>query len=394
MERQLFDLPLFLEELGRAKKKITLFVLVVSFIALVVVTFVPKEYTAEAIILPPYQTNIGVGGLLAGLAGFIGGSAGGEFVLPFMVSPSDLYASIIKTPAVMDTVIIEYGLMKDYKKRSLYYARLAFKKKLKVKQTKEGMINVSFSHREPQKAALVVNGILNRLDNINKNLRIYSARNFRIYVQERLNECAESLEVAKGELARFQKEKNLPAIEAQTGYAISNVAGISAEILKTQYELNFLRNFMTEKSERIRTLQTRLEELQKTLSALESQGILTTIPVGQIPELYFAYLDYLKKYETLQTLHTYLTQQYEQAKLEEAKDVPVIQVLYWATPNPHNFKPKRGVVTAIVFVSSLLLAFIGMIVKTVYMRYIEINPSSAQRLNTAMSELLRGRKKK
>ncbi len=386
MSSQIFDIVTVLEELYRIRKPIILFVLGFSFIALLIVTFMPKEYVSDAVVLPPYQTQIGVGGMLAGIFGMFSSSAGGEFVLPFMVTPSDLYASMIKTPAVLDTVIKEFELMRDYKKRSLYDAREKFKRKLKVKQTKEGMIEVSFSHRKLKKSADVVNAVIRRLDEINKNLRIYSARNYRIYVEERLKECSDSLEVAKEELARFQKEKNIPAVEAQTEYAISNYATVAAEMLKTQYELNYLKNFMTEKNERIRTLQTRLLELEKTLASLETQGSLSTIPVGQIPELYLEYLSYFKRFETFQTLYLFLTQQYEQAKLEEAKDVPVIQVLYWATPNPYRIKPRRGLVTAIVFVSLSILAFLGVLVLASYKRYKESNRIQVQRFEQVVQK--------
>ena len=381
MNQRLFDLISILEGLCRAKKSIALFVLGLTLFALLLVQIVPKSYEAEAVILPPYRASVGVSGLLSEFSGlFPAMGEGGEFVLPFMITPSDLYAALISTPAITDTVIIQFGLAKEYRAKTMLIAREKFKKHLKVKLSREGLIKVKFSAKTPQKASDIVNALLKRLDNLNQNLRIWSARNYRMYIEERLKECGDSLEKAKNNLVSFQKSRGLPAIEAQTQYALSTVANLQAELLQAQYELSYLRNFMSEKSARIKTLETRVNEIQKTLASLEAQPELSAIPLGQVPDLYITYLTLLREYQTQQTLYIFLTQQFEQARLEEAKNVPVIQVLYWASPQICDLKPKRGIVTIATFLSSLIIALLGISARVVYQRYATLYPERGKRL--------------
>ena len=58
------------------------------------------------------------------------------------------------------------------------------------------------------------------------------------------------------------------------------------------------------------------------------------------------------------TLFTFLTQQFEEAKIQEAKNTPTIQVLDIAKTPIKRYKPKRTLIVIGVFTISLLFSIL------------------------------------
>ena len=198
----LFNMVSFLERVRKSFKPALLIVLFFTLLALVIVLLIPKNYVSRATILPPYRVG-GRTDIMAQVSGFLGG-AGGDFLLPAMASPSDLYGALLKSPAVMDPVIKQFNLQQRYNSQFITGARAAFKKKMDVAITREGMVKVSYQERSPELAANIVNALVNQLDKLNRELRIWSARNYRIFVENRLEEVKQELEDSRLALVDFQ----------------------------------------------------------------------------------------------------------------------------------------------------------------------------------------------
>ena len=79
------------------------------------------------------------------------------------------------------------------------------------------------------------------------------------------------------------------------------------------------------------------------------------LPFDKIPDLGLQYARLVREVTLQEKLLEFLLPQYEQAKIQEQKDTPVIQVLSWATVPEHKVKPKRAAVSLVLAVVAVLL---------------------------------------
>jgi uncharacterized protein involved in exopolysaccharide biosynthesis len=79
--------------------------------------------------------------------------------------------------------------------------------------------------------------------------------------------------------------------------------------------------------------------------------------VGDSPQLLLEQGRLMREVEINSTLYTELKKQYEIAKIEEIKNIPIINVMDEARPAARKERPKRSSIV----LASLFLSFFGMI---------------------------------
>lgn len=82
------------------------------------------------------------------------------------------------------------------------------------------------------------------------------------------------------------------------------------------------------------------------------------VPFGKAPEVA---LDYVRKYRDVkyfETLFEVLAKQYEIAKIDEAKDATLIQVLDLATTPEHKSWPRRSLIVVVTMLGAFVLAIV------------------------------------
>jgi uncharacterized protein involved in exopolysaccharide biosynthesis len=79
------------------------------------------------------------------------------------------------------------------------------------------------------------------------------------------------------------------------------------------------------------------------------------VPFKDVPELGLQYLRLYRDYEIQNKLLEFILPLYEQAKIEEQRDVPVVQVLDRAVPPEKKARPFRTLIVVSVFASALTL---------------------------------------
>jgi capsular polysaccharide biosynthesis protein len=138
----------------------------------------PQEYTATITILPP-QANASMSAIPesehSGKNGELTGTAS---TMQPMKNLNDLYVSILKTQSVEDAVIERYGLQSEYRKKYLVDARDSLESHTKIDGSrKDGLIQLSFSDRDPNRAAEVANGYVDQFRRLSQHLDITGPAN-------------------------------------------------------------------------------------------------------------------------------------------------------------------------------------------------------------------------
>jgi uncharacterized protein involved in exopolysaccharide biosynthesis len=339
--------------------------LVVSILSAGISLMLPKWYLASSTIMPPQQ-DMGLFGLsrLANSIPF--GGMGLDFLKGGNVGYT--YLAILKSRTVLDRLIDDYDLMAfyEYPENERDKARKAVSANLDFNLNKEGTITVTVLDRDPNRAADMANALVSYLDSLNVILNIEKARNNRIFIERRFTQNKDDLKSAEEELKAFQEKFGAISLPAQAEAAISGAAAIQAQIMFEEVELGVKQKYLAATHENVVQSKNKVAELRKKLSEMQfgnhtgaangsSKSMAILPPLAEVPELGLQYARHLRELEVQKTLYELLIQQYELAKIEEAKTIPTVQVLDRAVPPERKYKPKRSLIVIFSALSTTII---------------------------------------
>lgn len=342
--------------------------IVLSFVcvcvaAVLVSLMLPKAYTARAVILPPEMETppMGLSGLLAE----------GPVSLTRIVArsmPAEVFGVILRSRTVADAVITRFDLVREYRVSSREEAILRLKDHLQVRLSREGATTVEVEASRAQLAAALANALVEELDQINRRQKSMKAGDLRRFVGERLEEIKADLARAEERLRDFQREHLSVDLTEQTRVAIEGAATLQAELIKHEITLGVVKRYMAASNPQLTPLVSRIAELKKQIAKLASEGsdrsdaAALYIPLENVPEMGIELARRMRELKVQETLFEYLVQEHEQAKIEEAKNTPTIQVLDWASVPVFRSKPRRRMIVLISgglsLALSIFLAFV------------------------------------
>ncbi len=323
--------------------------------------FLPNWYRARTTLLPPERGSLGMGLSTSVLGQF---SALNGLSLPMTATPSDVFAAILKSRAVVEPVIREENLLKVYGVRKMEDGLKEFFSHLQVKVENEGIISIDFEDRDKDRSARVANLLVEELDQVNRMTSTSKAKNARIFIEERLSQTQSNLKAAEDSLKTFQERNKAIVLDEQMKAAVQAVAELRAEMTSAEIQMNMLSKNMSPDHPQIQQLKSRINEIKRQLSNLESgsqdakdKNILG-VPFSQVPSMSLELARLTREVKIQERLFELLTQQYEQYKIEETKDTPTVQVLDRASPPETKSRPKRAVMVSIAGIASILLSII------------------------------------
>ena len=312
---------------------------VISVVTLIVSLRLPKIYKTTASILSPTDSSKGAG--LSSLLGALGTQM--QISLTAQPSSSDIFVAILKSRSVADKVIDRFDLQKVYSCRTKENARGSLAGNTTIKLSKEKTINVSVLDKDPKRAAEIANYYVETLDELNQTLNITTAGEKRRFIEKRLEETKEDFKKAEERLKNYQvSHKILAQNEAEGG---AKTAGeLQGNLLAARVELEAKKKYATSQNPEIINLQNQVTEMERVITGL--------------PPLATELARLIRDLKVQETVYSLLISQYEQAKIEEARDTPTVQVLDWAVVPEKKFKPK---IRQNVALSGIIALFLGML---------------------------------
>ncbi|MBI4839009.1 MAG: chain length determinant family protein, partial [Nitrospirae bacterium] len=343
----------------------------------------PSKYMAETKILTPQQGSSSMASQFINQLGGAGVFAGGALGVK---TPNDLYTEMLKSRAVLDRVIDRFDLTNSYKTKSREDVRsMLVKEMLSAKDDKKsGIITIGVEDKNPQKAADLANAFVEELKNVSQGLAVTEAAGRRLFFEEQLKDAKEALIKSEESLRGFQERTGAVKMDEQAKAVIEGMAQLRAQIAAKEVELKVMRTYSTASNPDLQKTEEALKGLKAELGKLEARGggkHDTFMPAGRMPEIGTEYTRKIRDFKFNETLYGLLTQQFEAAKLDEARDSAIIQVIDKAIPPERRFKPKRTQMVMVAgisgFVISVFIAF--------FMEFIEKsseNPETRQRFET------------
>jgi uncharacterized protein involved in exopolysaccharide biosynthesis len=361
----------------------------VAILAVAISLIMPNVYTAKTVILPPQQgasTASMLLGQLGGLAGLAGGAAG-------IKSPNDLHIGMLKSRTVADKMIARFNLQNKFEAKTLEETRKTLAGATVIASGKDGFITIEYSDEDPKFAASVANAYVEELDKLNNTLAVTEASRKRLFFETQLKMTRDNLAAAEVGFKQTQERTGLIQPEAQGQAIIMAASNLRAQVTAAEVKLQSMGSFATPQNPDYQKLQQNLTSLRAQLAKAERNGVQgrgdIMVPTGKLPETGLEYIRKMRDLKYQETLFELLSKQFEIAKIDEAKEAALIQVVDKALVPEKKSKPKRSL---IVILATLMAFFIGVLLAFVReaSERASLDPASAERMNLLRRYIRRG----
>jgi len=351
--------------LAKRKRLVLGLPLVAAVVAAIISFLLPNVYTGTTKILPPQQSASAasallnqLGGALGGLLGVAGGSALGAR------NPNDLYVGMLKSRTVADNLISRFELGKVYNEDRLSDARKRLEKETTIVAGRDGIITIEVEDRDSKRAAEIANAYVEELMKLTKVLAVTEGSQRRLFFERQLVQAKDNLTAAEITARQGLQRGGLAQVDAQGRSMIEVTARLRAQVSAKEVQIGAMRTFAAEGNPELQRTQQELEALRRELSRIEGSSPIAVMGRGR--EGGNAGLDNLgrlrdvKYYEFLYEL---LAKQYEVARIDEAKDPTIVQVMDSAIEPDRRSKPRRLLVvllsTLVALIAGIVLAFVS-----------------------------------
>jgi uncharacterized protein involved in exopolysaccharide biosynthesis len=324
------------ELLKRHLRRILAWGAVFAVAGILISYLIPPVYKASASILPPDDDELTASLSIARRG--IGGLPGlGKFGSYF--TQADVALAILRSRAVHEALVKEFDLQRVYKEKNLEDAIRDLRANAVIKIATDGTIGITVSDREPKRAASLANGFLAQLDIYNQRFRASRGRRTREFLERRVAGSDSLLRESERGLAAYQRSKGSVVLPPEARGGIDAAAGLMAEKIRAEMELEILRSYATTSSEEVQRLEQRVGELRRQ--------------IGDMPATQVGGAELLRRVAIQQQVLGVLTSQLEEARIREVMDTPTIQVLDVARPPEHRAWPRRSLIAALGLVFGL-----------------------------------------
>ena len=330
--------------------------LAMGFMALGISFLIPPTYTAKTQFLPPQQQQSAAASMLASL-GSLGGLAG---AVGGIKNPADQFLAYMKSVTIQDALIERYKLLERYEAKTKVETRLVLTKNVRATSGKDGLISVEVDDSDPNFAAELANAHVEELGKLLGKLATTEAQQRRLFFEKQLTQAKEKL--IKSEIELRSTGVSGSVLKSNPASAVAAVAGLQAGLTAQEVKLGAMRGYLAETAPEFKQALSELVNLKAQLAKQEKDTPATSNMAAQG--------DYISKYREFkynETLFELLAKQFEIAKVVEAREGAVIQILDSAQPPERKSKPRKGMIAIItslaVFFTLFLFVFIRQAIK-------------------------------
>jgi uncharacterized protein involved in exopolysaccharide biosynthesis len=380
---------LFLEVLANRRKLILFTVISLTLISVIVAFALPQWYRAKALLLPPKSSSV----MLSEYRGISEASSITEgMALPLMVTPSDIYARMLKSRKIADTIINRFNLMSRYEAEGREATYLALMSHSDFKVTEEGLLTVSVEDKDPVVSAQITNGFVEELDKTIREISLSQKKQSRQLLEGRLIDVEKALDSARHDLQQFQLAHKTVDFDQQTRLAVEQAINLKATLAAIETDLMVREKTLGSENTELVELKQRKQVVERQLKDLETKNrdsSFFSLAISEIPALRGQYEELYSRVKVNETLHSLLLEQRERAKIQENDDLSTISVVDTAVPPELRSRPWRTLIVLGTFGGSLILA-VALATIAEYFRRLRLNNPDEYRRVSSVAEAFFG----
>jgi len=329
----------------------------------------PKQFESTTQLMPPDpKSGTGMTAMMMAAmagpgAGNLGESAFGGLAgeLLGIKDPGAVFVEMLRSRTVKDRIIERFDLRKVYGARYWEGARKQLAKRTSITQDrKSGVIGVTVTDRDPERATAIAQAYVEELDRISASVNTSAAHRERIFIEERLKGAKQDLLKASEQFSEYASKNATLDMKEQGAATVEAAAVLQGQLIAAQSELEGLEQIYSPSNVRVRSMRARVDELQRQLNKVGGAGPTSDDPnspqvfpsIRKLPLLGVRWTDLYRENKIQETVYELLTEQYELAKIEEAKETPVVKVLDLAVVPEKKSGPHR----LLIMIGGMILA--------------------------------------
>jgi capsule polysaccharide export protein KpsE/RkpR len=325
-----------------------------AILATALLLLIPNQYEATTRLLPPDNNSTLA---LAGVAAKLGiGSAAAASAAGALKSGS-IFLPMLQSRTVQDRIINRFDLRRVYRVRYYQDARLRLAGRTSISEDRQtGVITMTVNDRDARRAAGMAQAYVEELNRVAADLNTSDAHRERLFLEGRLKAIKVDLDQAAKQLGEFSSNNVALDIKEQGKAMVEGVAMLQGQLIAAESELKGLEQMYGDENSRVQSVRARIAELRRQAAKLGGNGEGQIYPgLRKLPQLGVQYAEYYRRVLLEETVYNLLNQQYELAKIQEAKELPTIRVLDPAeVPEKKSF-PQRSI---LILASTMLSVFL------------------------------------
>lgn len=368
------------------KRFIVRFVVGAVLLSIVISLLMHNQYEAKIVLLPPPQNSsigssllgqLGGMGALGSLASLASGSLG-------LKNPGDMYVALLTSRTVEDAMIQRFGLMHEYHAKTMADARKSFEHHTTaVAGPKDGLIRLTVEDQDPKRAAELANGYVDEFRKLSASLAITEAARRRLFFEQQVEDAKRKLTEAEDAMSKTQQSTGVLQIDSQARALIESAAVLRAQVLAKEVQIEGMRSFATEDNPNLLLAKQELAALQSQLARLagsdKDPGSDINLSKGRVTGAGMEYIRAFRELKYQETVFELLAKEFEIAKLDEAREGSIVQVVDAAIPPDKKSSPHRSLIVAGSAIVAFFIAAFWVFLRKSLARSFEL-PNNRQRL--------------
>lgn len=361
--------------LAKHKKRLIVLPLVTAIAAAAISLVIPPVYKATTKILPPQQAQSGAAAILSQLGGVAGAAAGAAGIK----NPNDLYIGMLTSRRIADRLIEHFDLKKAYDVTSQEVARRKLELNTTITSGKDGLIVIEVEDLDKQRVAQIANGYTDELLKLTKVLAVTEASQRRLFFERQLQISKDNLANAEVALKGSIEKYGVVSVDSDSRAIVETVSRLRAQIAAKEIHLGAMQAFVTPNNQEYKRAQEELISLRAEFSRLQNGSSLNErAPKNSENQSGLDSIKIVREVKYHQMLYELLSKQYEVARLDEAKDSSIIQVLDSAIEPERRFKPKRAVFVMLFTMFALFVAVLSVFISEAKAKALQVPERAAQ----------------
>lgn len=352
-----------LEILARGRRQIVWITVLSAVLGAGVACVVPKRYMSTVAILPPQQSSsFNLSSAIASQLGGQGGLAALAGSSLGVKNPADTYVALMKSRTVEDAMIRRFELMSRYRKRYMTDARTRFERTVNVAASaKDGLIRITVEDTDPEMAAAMANAYVEEYQKFSQHIAVTEAAQRRLFFEHQMEEAKSHLAAAEEQMKALQQSTGVLQLDSQAKVLIESAAKLQAQVAAQEVKIEGMRAYAAADNAQLVEAEQELSALRAQLSRISHQGDLDdrlALSGQSAPQSGIEYLRKLREVKYQEAIFEILARQLEAAKLDEAREGALVQVVDAAVPAERPAPPRRAFIALGVMVAGFLVSLV------------------------------------
>jgi tyrosine-protein kinase Etk/Wzc len=284
-----------------------------------------------------------------------------------------LYEEILTSRKAIEETIIKFNLNEEWNFKYIQDAVKHFRGDiLEIKKNKlSGTMEIGIYDKNPQRAKEVAEYMIEQLNKINTEMNVLNAKNNREFIEQRYKIIKEDLKKAEDSLKQYQEMHGLfPDVQVRA--VIQSEAQMEAEIKSEEVKLEILKKILSPGENEVKIQEGKISSLKSKLSEIRHANSEDQFfSLKDKPEIVMNYMRLQRNVEIQNKILIFILPIFEQAKIEEKKEMPSVIILDQPNFPEKKAKPKRIVYILLAMISTFVFIYGGFYIKEKYPFYVE-----------------------